>query len=200
MPYYRCHACALTVHSAAGRFSANLCPNCSEPLTSADRIYVEEHHPAAITRRFHAGTRSVALARRELERLLWALDQTEFATLSLLVSELIANSVKHAGMRAGGVIRLDVVLTQRVARVEVRDEGRGFVPASRDTSSPLESQWGLHLLQRMADRWGVEADPHTLVWFELDRVGSTALHDDVQPTAGGGGRVYPPPPAGTEAV
>ena len=198
MPYYRCHACALTVHSAAGRFSANLCPNCSEPLTAADRIYVEEHHPAAITRRFPADNRSVALARRELERLLWALDQTEFATLSLLVSELVANSVKHAGMRRGGVIRLDVVLTQRVARVEVRDEGRGFVPAARDPSSPLESQWGLHLLQRMADRWGVEADPHTLVWFELDRAGSTALHD-LQPT-GGGGRVYPLPPAGTEAV
>ena len=199
MPYYRCHACALTVHSAAGRFSANLCPNCSEPLEPADRIYVEEHHPAAITRRFRGDSRSVAAARRELERLLWALDQSEFATLTLLVSELIGNSVKHAGMRAGGVIRLDVVLTQAVARVEVRDEGRGFVPAARDASSPLESRWGLHLLQRMADRWGVKADPHTLVWFELDRAGSTALHE-VQPTTGGGGLIHPPPPAGTEAV
>jgi anti-sigma regulatory factor (Ser/Thr protein kinase) len=199
VPYYRCHACALTVHSAAGRFSANLCPNCSEPLTAADRIYVEEHHPAAITRRFPADRRSVPAARRELERLLWALDQAEFATLTLLVSELVANSVKHAGMRAAGVIRLDVVLTEGVARVEVRDEGRGFLPAARDAGSPLEARWGLHLLRRMADRWGVQASPHTLVWFELDRAGSTALHG-VQPTTGGGGRIHPPPSAGTEAV
>jgi anti-sigma regulatory factor (Ser/Thr protein kinase) len=199
VPYYRCHACALTVHSAAGRFSANLCPNCSELLTADDRIYVEEHHPAAITRRFPAQRSSVAAARRELERLLWALDAVEHATLALLVSEVIGNSVKHSGARAGSVIRLDVVLTQTVARVEVRDEGHGFVPAARDASSPLESQWGLDLLQRMADRWGVEADPHTLVWFEVDRAGSTALHE-VQPTTGGGGRVYPPPPAGSKAV
>jgi anti-sigma regulatory factor (Ser/Thr protein kinase) len=193
VPYYRCPACALTLHSAAGRFSANVCPNCGAPLAAADRVYVEEHHPAAITRRFPVERRSVVTARRELERLLWALDQGEFETLSLLISELVANSIKHSGTRAGGVIRMDVVLTQDVARVEVRDEGKGFAPARRTPSSPLESNWGLHLLERLSDRWGVENGPHTLVWFELDRSGSTALHES-QPT-GGGERSRPPPRA-----
>jgi serine/threonine-protein kinase RsbW len=169
MPYYRCPACALTVHSAAGRFTANLCPNCGAPLHHSDRVHIEEHHPAAITRRFPATRRSVITARRELERLLWALDQEEFQTLSLLVSELISNSVRHSGARVGSMIRMDVVLTEGTARVEVRDDGHGFTPVSRTNDSPLDGKWGLHLLDRLADRWGVGDDPHTLVWFELDR-------------------------------
>ena len=64
---------------------------------------------------------------------------------------------------------MDVVLTEATARVEVRDEGHGFTPVSRTNNSPLDGKWGLHLLDRLADRWGVGDDPHTLVWLELDR-------------------------------
>jgi anti-sigma regulatory factor (Ser/Thr protein kinase) len=186
----------MTVHSAAGRFSANLCPNCSAPLSAVDRVHIEEHHPAAITRRFPAERRSVVTARRELERLLWALDHAEFQTLALLVSELIANSVKHSGTRAAGVIRMDVVLTQEVARVEVRDEGRGFRVAGREEDLLRESRWGLKLVERLADRWGVESRPHTAVWFELDRAGSASIRES-QPTRGGW-ESRPPPPAGSQ--
>ena len=66
-------------------------------------------------------------------------------------------------------MRLDVMLTASVVRVEVRDDGRGFVPAPRTRDSPLESHWGLHLIEELTDRWRVESDPHTVVWFELDR-------------------------------
>jgi anti-sigma regulatory factor (Ser/Thr protein kinase) len=169
MPYYRCPACGLTVHSVGGRFTRNTCPNCSEPLASGDRIQIEEHHPAAITRRFPNERRSASAARRELETLLWNLDSAEFDVVALLVTELIANSVKHAGMRPGGSLRLDVTLTETLVRVEVRDGGHGFAPRARDEDSPLESNWGLHLIERLADRWKVETDPYTVVWFELDR-------------------------------
>jgi anti-sigma regulatory factor (Ser/Thr protein kinase) len=170
MPYYRCPACGLTVHSVGGRFTRSVCPNCSEPLAAADRIQIEEHHPAAITRRFPPERRSAAAARRELETLLWNLDAAEFDIVALLVTEMIANSVKHSGMRPGGSVRLDVALTEQLIRVEVRDDGPGFVPASRNGASPLESHWGLHLIQKLTDRWKVETDPHTVVWFELDRM------------------------------
>ena len=169
MPYYRCPACGLTVHSVGGRFTRNVCPNCSAPLASADRIQIEEHQPAAITRQFPPELRSAGAARRELETLQWNLDSAEFDIVALLVTELIANSVKHAGMQPGGSVRLDVALTEKVVRVEVRDDGPGFVPASRNGDSPLESHWGLHLMEELADRWKVETDPHTVVWFELDR-------------------------------
>jgi anti-sigma regulatory factor (Ser/Thr protein kinase) len=174
MPYYRCPNCALMVHSVGGRFTRSACPNCSVPLANGDRIQMEEHHPAAITRRFPPERRSAAAARRELETLLWNLDAAEFEILALLVTELIANSVKHSGMKPGGSVRLDVMLTESVVRVEVRDDGLGFVPAPRTGDSPLESHWGLHLIEELTDRWHVESDPHTVVWFELDRAPAAA--------------------------
>ena len=31
-----------------------------------------------------------------------------------------------------------------------------------------ELHWGLYLVDSLADRWGTERDPETMVWFELD--------------------------------
>src|SRR3954451_25383851 len=166
MPYYRCPHCGLTVHSVGGRSTANTCPNCAARLGSMDQIQIEEHHPAAITRRFARERRSPAAARRELETLLWNLDPGEFNILALLVTELIANSVEHSGSDPESSVRMDVVLTEDVIRVEVRDGGTGFVPSPRTEDSPLESHWGLHLIEEMADRWEADADPTTVVWFE----------------------------------
>lgn len=173
MPYYRCPACTLTVHSVAGRLRANLCPNCGAPLAAGDRIEIHEHHPAAITRSFASEPGAAAVARHELEHLLWALDPAEFQVLSLLVTELIANSVQHAN--GDGGVRLDVVLTDELVHVEVRDTGTGFEPHERDPDLPLEPHWGLHLVGSLTDRWGFDATPTTRVWFEFDRV----------PTSGG---------------
>jgi anti-sigma regulatory factor (Ser/Thr protein kinase) len=169
MPYYRCPDCGLTVHSVGGRFTRSACPNCAAALASADQIQIEEHHPAAITRWFTPERHAAAAARRELETLLWNFDPSEFETVALLVTELIANSVKHSGTRPGATVRLDIELTEDVVRAEVRDDGPGFEARPRTADSPLDSKWGLHLLDVMADRWEVQSGPQTLVWFELDR-------------------------------
>ena len=87
--------------------------------------------------------------------------------LCLLVTELVANSVKHAS--GLGTVRLEVTLTDEVARVEVHDPGPGFDPNGRTPESPLDSQWGLHLVETLTDRWGVDSEPTTRVWFEIDR-------------------------------
>jgi anti-sigma regulatory factor (Ser/Thr protein kinase) len=170
MPYYRCPQCTVTVHSVGGRFTKSSCPTCGERLTESDRIQIQEPHVAAIRRRFRAEYGAAADARRELKTLLGNLDSKELDTISLLVTELIANSVKHSGAPASSGISLDVKLTEDLVRVEVRDGGRGFMPALRNGDSPLESHWGLQLMDELSDRWRVEADPHTCVWFELDRV------------------------------
>lgn len=167
MPYYRCPACALTLYSAAGAMTANVCPNCGAPLAPEDRVEIHERHPAAITRRFRPRPSAASQARRELEGLLWALDPAEYQVLSLLITELIANSVRHS--RADGPVRLEIELTDELARVDVRDQGHGFDADGRNGGSPLDSHWGLHLVEVLADRWGVEAEPTTTVWFELDR-------------------------------
>jgi len=86
----------------------------------------------------------------------------------LLVSELVTNAVRHAD---GEAVRLVVALTGSRLRIEVHDPGSGFElkPPSDD---PLRaSGWGLVLVEELADRWGIDHDPRTRVWFEMGNAG-----------------------------
>ena len=92
-------------------------------------------------------------------------------TLLLLVSELVSNSVRHAGLADDERIRLRAWCDAACAYVEVCDGGRsGPVPAKRPNSDAFEpGGLGLVLVDEMADRWGVAyTDDETCVWFELD--------------------------------
>lgn len=89
--------------------------------------------------------------------------------LRLLVSELVTNSVRHAGLGSSQTIELKVKLSAQTVRVEVNDQGSGFEPSPRTAQSEDESGWGLYLVSRLADRWGVTSDGVTRVWFEVDR-------------------------------
>jgi anti-sigma regulatory factor (Ser/Thr protein kinase) len=87
--------------------------------------------------------------------------------LGLLVTELATNGVKHAQIDSNGNrITLDARVDPQVLRVAVRDRGSGFTPGPRrERFEP--GGWGLVLVDGIADRWGVEGDPTTTVWFEL---------------------------------
>ena len=86
----------------------------------------------------------------------------------LLVSELVTNAVRHAELMPGDLIRLVVYAGDSVLRVEVHDPGGGFVPLEPAPDPTRPSGWGLYLVAELADRWGVESDGSTHVWFELD--------------------------------
>ena len=88
------------------------------------------------------------------------------ATVTLLVSEIVTNAVIHPDVDPPGRIGLNARLHERTIRVEVIDQGRGFTPTPRDPNQ-LEGGFGLYLLEKEAARWGVDATPHTTVWFEL---------------------------------
>lgn len=92
----------------------------------------------------------------------------EFDDLRLLVTELVTNSLRHGGLGAGDAIDLVVQIEPETLRVEVHDSGPGFdVPVATE-SADLSAGWGLYLLGRIADRWGIEGGPSTCVWFEMD--------------------------------
>ncbi len=82
----------------------------------------------------------------------------------LLVSELVTNSVKYGG---DGPIRLEVTAAGDRVRAEIIDQGAGFTPAARDGELDRVGGWGLHLVQRLASKWGTYAGS-THVWFEID--------------------------------
>jgi integral membrane sensor domain MASE1/anti-sigma regulatory factor (Ser/Thr protein kinase) len=115
------------------------------------------------------GRECPAEARSALSPLADALPNQVYLDLSLLVSELVTNSVRHAGLRPRDEIRLQVETSARRLRVEVSDPGGGFgakLP-ERDPRGP--GGWGLFLTERLADRWGVDREGgRTTVWLEVD--------------------------------
>jgi anti-sigma regulatory factor (Ser/Thr protein kinase) len=88
--------------------------------------------------------------------------------LRLLVTELVTNSVSHGGAGADDTLRLEVSLSREAVRVEVSDLGPGFEPASVKSDESPRTGWGLVLVERVSDRWGVRQRGRC-VWFEIDR-------------------------------
>lgn len=86
----------------------------------------------------------------------------------LLASELVTNSVKHAGLSDSDAITFRVAQQDHCLRVEVENAVAVFeVPEREQWGEAVGTGWGLHLVARVADRWGVESDARTIVWFEL---------------------------------
>jgi anti-sigma regulatory factor (Ser/Thr protein kinase) len=112
---------------------------------------------------------AVPNARKALDALDDQVSAQTLDDLRLLVSELVTNSVRHAGLVQSQSIELKVKLLPETVRVEVNDQGSGFQPTPRTAQSDDRSGWGLYLVSRLADRWGVTSDGDTRVWFELDR-------------------------------
>jgi serine phosphatase RsbU (regulator of sigma subunit)/anti-sigma regulatory factor (Ser/Thr protein kinase) len=112
---------------------------------------------------------SAGAAREALAPLSERLADSELGIVRLLVTELITNSIKH-GDPGEGPVTVTVMLTPDAVRVEVSDNGEGFEPPPRP-DEPLESPsgWGLYLVDRLAERWGVDSDGRSAVWFELKR-------------------------------
>jgi anti-sigma regulatory factor (Ser/Thr protein kinase) len=107
--------------------------------------------------------------RSKLESVLEA-DLLDRATL--LVSELVTNSVRHGGLRPDQEIELTVEASPQHLRVEVAEPGEGFQVASgpRPRREGPAGGWGLYLVDRLSSAWGVESNGVTKVWFEMNQL------------------------------
>ena len=91
------------------------------------------------------------------------LSTARLSALLTIVSELVANSVKHG---PGGPIQVISRCSEDGAVLgRVEDGGRGRV-AVREGVNPAEGGMGLKLVDAFTDRWGVEEGTSN-VWFEL---------------------------------
>jgi signal transduction histidine kinase len=108
--------------------------------------------------------RAPVTARRALDDLAPHLEPSTLEDARLLVTELVANSVRHG---RGDSVRL---ILDRPApnhlRCEVIDDGHGFLPLARPVGSREDGGWGLYLVEKLASTWGVR-EGSTHVWFEL---------------------------------
>jgi anti-sigma regulatory factor (Ser/Thr protein kinase) len=161
----------------------------SEPVTSADQLadqlagLVDDPPPddtvllvghlvgrgaagSTLRRTLPPTAESASVARWLVKDLLKNLvDEDTRDTAALLTTELVSNAIRHT--------RDELVVSVRVAggllRVGVADSSHRrpqlVQVGQRDTSGR-----GLHLVEAMADRWGVDPDERGLgktVWFEL---------------------------------
>ena len=127
-----------------------------------------------VERRLAVSPEAAAEARHTLDDLGEAIPDGRMRDVRLLISELVTNAVRHADLDAGDAIDLVIDIADQMLRVEVHDPGGGFVPSAPSPDPSRPSGWGLYLVAELADRWGVDSDDRTRVWFELDRPAAAA--------------------------
>jgi anti-sigma regulatory factor (Ser/Thr protein kinase) len=141
--------------------------------TARKVVTVARHHqqpapetPRRLDLRLRATRTAPTRARRALSQLQLPLPLAFDA--QLLVSELVSNSLRHAGLGRDDLIRVTADWSGHRLKVHVRDRDRprrGSPVAGSIRPAPgAASGWGLYLVDRLANRWGTTAGGY---WFEL---------------------------------
>jgi anti-sigma regulatory factor (Ser/Thr protein kinase) len=98
------------------------------------------------------------------------LDRDGLATAQLVVSELVSNALRHAGLGPGDLIRVSVSRLGSRLRVDVDDAGT-FSADSDSYAYPAHGRHhgggrGLRIVQTLSIRWQA-ADGRVTAWLEL---------------------------------
>jgi anti-sigma regulatory factor (Ser/Thr protein kinase) len=124
--------------------------------------------PRRLDVRIPATHQAPGMARRALGRLPLPLPLAFDAQMA--VSELVSNSVRHAGLSPDDLIRITADWSGTRLKVHVRDRRRGPRPigvsGSIRPAPGAESGWGLYLVEQFTSRWGTSASGY---WFELQQ-------------------------------
>jgi serine/threonine-protein kinase RsbW len=84
-----------------------------------------------------------------------------------VISELVGNSLRHAGLAPDEVIRLGIEVGPGRIRLEVEDPGSAGAIAPRHPDFTHGGGFGLNIVLALTTRWGVLRDHTTRVWAEL---------------------------------
>lgn len=85
--------------------------------------------------------------------------------VALVLSELVANSVRHASPLAGGELEVGWDVAQDLVEVRVTDGGAEGSPIPYMAAPDAMSGRGLSIVSKLAAAWGVEDAPGgTTVW------------------------------------
>ena len=139
------------------------------PGTPSRSSPAEEPHPLERTVVLPAGAEAPASARDFANGLDLGLGREAADHFELMVSEVVTNSVLHAGLETGDPIEMSVRSLPDRVRVEVGDGGRGFESEEGPRGRGTIGGWGLVIVDRLASRWGTAEGERFGVWFEIDR-------------------------------
>jgi anti-sigma regulatory factor (Ser/Thr protein kinase) len=110
---------------------------------------------------------SAARARGILRRLSVPLAGPDLATVSLVLTELVANVVRHGCADHGAEMGVEIQRAPDLVRLEVSQPGPLYdLDAIRNRSVGLERGYGVLLLDRLCRSWGLDHQ-NRLVWAEI---------------------------------
>lgn len=116
-------------------------------------------------RRFQPDPGAARAARQFVLDSGWSDDEETNLRLATVVSEVVTNAILHARTP----FRVTVSRTGESIRVDVHDESDDM-PIPRPYGVAEVTGRGLHIVERLSDRWGVSKLPQgKTVWFELAR-------------------------------
>ena len=93
-------------------------------------------------------------------------NERQLGDAELVVTELVTNSLRHAGLGSSDVLRVRVTDDGEVLHLEVEDEGHAGAPRRR-VPDAINGGIGLNLVDALSLHWGVQRDVHTTVWADL---------------------------------
>ena len=110
---------------------------------------------------------SARRAREQLEVFRSSLDEVSFVDLCLLVNELVVEALRAKDGASAKSIELRAERDGDRIRVVVVEGGGAYQLPSR-RPEPGTPGFGLHLVQRLSDRWGMRRErDRASVWLEL---------------------------------
>lgn len=119
--------------------------------------------------KFRGLPQAAGAARRALRDWERHFEPNRFYDLSLCVSELVTSRVQHS---AEGEIELAVRRGPVLVRAEVSDPREDVAAAVTQAPLTTPADWGMFIIDSVADRWGVDRSAGTRVWCEIDLASS----------------------------
>jgi anti-sigma regulatory factor (Ser/Thr protein kinase) len=122
-----------------------------------------------IRRTFSARDTSPALGRRLLDEFEASVPSHRLDDARLLLSEVMTDAIRRPGRGEDEQIAVRITGTSGELLVEFSDPAPGSSTSLVNGSRNPASGWGLLLLDRLSDSWGVRTEPETgwLVWFRM---------------------------------
>ena len=125
----------------------------------------QEEMPVEIQEEVPNGPEAPALARRLLDPFKSRIPDEVMIDARLVLSEIVTNSYMFARTPEGTPIEITLADSQDRLRVEVIDRSI-FDPTPESNQELRSAKFGLHIVDRVADKWGRISEGG--VWAEFD--------------------------------
>ncbi|HXD64612.1 MAG TPA: ATP-binding protein [Solirubrobacteraceae bacterium] len=115
------------------------------------------------------GVQAPRHARSVMSSHLHDLDPAVAADAGLIISELVTNSVRHAGVGSDQLVTVDLMLLDQRLRITVTDPGGDLEPRLIAEDLDGLGGHGLRIVEQLSAAWGVGRDAvgATQVWCDL---------------------------------